>query len=283
MADAAARGSATMIAQYLALAILLAVTLNHGNRFVRAGGTLLAAVGLAFIVLSIYLADTDGTFAAVPAGNLRPIILNGQAAAANAAILFLLWATWAQLGRRSTAPLPWRNTGVTFGLISRYAHWANATLVLCLMPIGLFLQTLRPAAPDRAAFLAVHETLGVIVLVLVLFRLAWITQSPPPPPSQSLKPWERRLASAAHPALYVLILSMPVAGILLTVFSGDPLKLFGASLGPLVASGSSAPWRMLHNQILPILFYVVFAMHLGAVLKHHFVAGCKDDVRRMVR
>jgi hypothetical protein len=53
-----------MTAQYLILAVVLAFTLNHANPFVRAGGTLLAAVGLAFIVLSIVLADLDGTFAA---------------------------------------------------------------------------------------------------------------------------------------------------------------------------------------------------------------------------
>ncbi len=47
-----------MIAQTPGLAIVLAITLNHANRFVRAGGTLLVAIGLAFIVLSIYPADT---------------------------------------------------------------------------------------------------------------------------------------------------------------------------------------------------------------------------------
>jgi uncharacterized protein (DUF2062 family) len=37
-------------AHYLELAIILALTLNRGNRVIRAGGTLLAAIGLAFIM-----------------------------------------------------------------------------------------------------------------------------------------------------------------------------------------------------------------------------------------
>jgi hypothetical protein len=53
-----------MTAQCLTLAVVLVFRLS---RFICAGGTLLAAIGLAFIVLSIYLADTDGTFAAAPA------------------------------------------------------------------------------------------------------------------------------------------------------------------------------------------------------------------------
>ncbi len=57
-----------MTAQYLALAILVAATLNHRNCFVRAAGTLLVAVGLAFIVASVYLADTDARLGAYRQG-----------------------------------------------------------------------------------------------------------------------------------------------------------------------------------------------------------------------
>jgi len=89
--------------------------------------------------LSIYLADTDGTFAAVPAGNFRPGLLNAKGVVALLAIIFPLWATWRQLHRPLTASVPWHNTSATFGLISRGAHWATAALVLCLVPIGLFM------------------------------------------------------------------------------------------------------------------------------------------------
>lgn len=271
-----------MIAQYLVIAVVLAVTLNHPNRFVRSAGTLLAAIALTFILLSIYLADADGTFAAVAAGDLRPMLLNTQAVVAFTAIMFLLWATWAQLRRPLTAPIPWRNTRDTFGLVSRSAHWATATLVLCLIPIGLFMQVLNPASPDRAVFLAVHETLGVTVLGLALFRLVWLATTAPPPLPAFLRPWERRLAHAVHPALYALILSMPLTGILLTVLGGHPLKLYGWTVAP-VGATPGAPWAVLHNQVLPVLFYAIIAMHLGAVLAHHFVARRKDDVRRMLR
>lgn len=274
-----------MIAQYIGLAIILAITLNHTNRFVRAAGTLLAAIGLAFIVLSIYLADTDGTFAAVPAGNFRPGLLNAQAVAAMAAIVFLLWAAWRQLCRPLTAAVPWRNTGAIFGLVSRGAHWATATLVLCLIPIGLYIQVLPADSADRAEFLAVHETLGVTVLVLVLLRIGWLVRNAPPSPSPSLLPWERFLARAVHPALYVLILLLPMTGLLLTVFSGGPLELYGwrVPLSTLASPAAGALWQTLHNQILPFAFYAIIAMHLGGVVKHHFIARRTEDVRRMLR
>jgi len=252
-----------LTAQYLVLAVLLAFTLNHANPFVRAGGTLLAAVGLAFIVLSIILADLDGTFAALPSG------LGG--------------AAWRQVRRPAPAAVPWRNTGGAFGLVSRYAHWASAVLILCLMPMGLFMAVLPEGSADREVFVAVHQTLGVTVLVLVLLRLAWLRRSAPPPLPADLKPWERRLARALHPVLYGLILGLPLSGLLLSVAQGGPLELYGWT-APLQASpGGGAVWAVLHNQVLPVLFYAVIAMHLGAVLKHHFLARRPADVRRMLR
>jgi cytochrome b561 len=275
-----------MIAQYLLLAILLAGTLNHRNRFVRAAGTLLVAVGLAFIVSSIYLADTDGTFGALPPPSVRPKLLNAQAVLALAAILFLLWATRWQLRRPLTDKIPWRNTGATFGGISRCLHWATATLVLCLIPMGLFIQSLPVASPERATFLAVHETLGVTVLVLVLIRLAWLSRSAPPPLSPALLPWERALARIVHPVLYALIVLLPVTGLLLAASSsGGSMELYGwtvslpAGMSPL----ARALGPTLHDQVLPVLFCLGLTMHLGAVLKHHFIARRTQDVRRMLR
>jgi cytochrome b561 len=274
-----------MTGQYLVLAVLLAVTLNHANRFIRAGGTLLAAIGLMFIVASIVLADTDGTFAALPWGlmDVRPIVLNGQAILACLAVLFLLWAAWRQLDRRVPAPVPWRNTGSGFGLVSRYAHWASATLILCLVPIGLFMTVLPQDSADRAVFVAVHQTLGVTVLVLLLLRLAWLSRSAPPPLPAALTPHERLLARTLHKLLYAVILGLPVTGILLSLSQGEPIELYGWVLPAKFAPNAGSPWLLWHDLILPVLFSLVIALHLAAVLKHHFVSGRVADIRRMLR
>jgi hypothetical protein len=109
---------------YLVLAVFLAVTLNMGNRFVRALGTGVAALSLVMMDSSIILADFDGTFAHMPAqpdllDRFKPLILNIQAAVGAAGILFLLWH---QAGRRAIMHLPVFNAAAAFGLVSRYAH-----------------------------------------------------------------------------------------------------------------------------------------------------------------
>jgi cytochrome b561 len=45
----------------------------------------------------------------------------------------------------------------------------------------------------------------------------------------------------------------------------------------------SAGLTILHDRILPLVFYGIIFAHLGAVLKHHFVDRRVGDVRRMLR
>ena len=276
-----------MIAQYLLLAIILAVTLNHRNRTVRAIGTLIAALGLTMMVVSIVLADFDGTFAAPMTASrferAKPIVLNIQAIVASLGIGFLLWAAWRQSRRSVVSEVPLRNTQSRFGLVSRYAHWATATLILALVPMGIFMSVLPETSQDRAMFVSVHQTVGIAVLVLVVARLTWLVVSRPPSLPASLKPWERRLAVPTHACLYALILTMPITGLLLNRADGANLSFFGWPL-PRLAGADAAPlWNQLHNWILPTLFAVALFAHVGAVLKHHFLDGRTADVRRMLR
>lgn len=39
---------------------------------------------------------------------------------------------------------------------------------------------------------------------------------------------------------------------------------------------------LMRNVVLPFVFYAVILAHVGAVLKHHFGEGRKDDGRRML-
>ena len=100
-----------------------------------------------------------------------------------AASAFLFWASWLQLKRPAIKSLPSLNTPLTFGLVSRYAHWITATLILCLVPMGLFVSVLKDEFPDRAEFLAAHQSLGLAVFAVVAVRLFWLLISPPPAPS----------------------------------------------------------------------------------------------------
>ena len=273
---------------YLVLALVLAVTLNHANRWLRATGTLIVALGLTMIVLSIVLANLDGTFAAVPGSGpaldrMKPFILDVQASVAAIAVPFLVWAAWRQTRRAATAP-PVRNSSSRFGLASRYAHWITATLMLCSLPMGLFLSILPKASPDRVEFLAAHQSMGLTLLIVVVLRIVILLISPPPGPPEGSRRWERSFAGAMHAGLYGLIIGFPLSGFLMTAYLGEEAQFYGWRLQGLVTpnSGQAAAWAMIHGWLLPACFYAVILVHIGAVLKHHFADGRCNDIRRMV-
>ncbi len=278
-----------MAFSYLALAVALAASLNAANRFARAAGTLFAAFALVMLVVSIVMADFDGTFRDMPPPSspldpFKPLILNVQAVLAVVAAGFLFWAARLQFKRRTVKPAPSLNSASVFGLVSRYAHWITATLVLCLVPMGLFVSVLKAGSPDLPDYLAAHQSLGLTVLAVAALRLLWLVISPPPSPSPNSTPMERRLARAVHIGLYVLILAFPLSGFLISAHGGKAIEFYGWALSSPVDPGKSGALlaATAHDLILPTLFYVLIFAHVGAVLKHHVLDGRKHDIRRML-
>jgi cytochrome b561 len=271
---------------YLVLAIVLAITLNAHASWLRVTGTIIAALGLVMMVLSIALADLDGTFAAVPASapmihRITPAILNMQAVIATIAIIFLLWSAWMQARRPVALALPLHNDDSQFGKASRGFHWVIAVLMFCLVPIGLFMAILPEGAPERAGFVGAHQSLGLTVLLLVIGRLGWLIVSPPPSALAALTPIERRASRAVHLGLYVALLAFPISGFLLS--QGPSIDFYGWAIKAGGETGVSEIALAVHGWVMPILFYAMLVLHIGAVLKRHFGDHDKPAVRRMLR
>jgi len=271
---------------YLALAIVLAFTLNARARWLRIAGSVITALGLAMMVLSIILADLDGTFAAIPSSapaihQITPAVLNIQAAIATVAILFLAWSAWTQARRPLVTALPLRNDETQFGRASRAFHWVIAVLMFCLVPIGLFMAILPEASPERAGFVGAHQSLGLTVLVLVIGRIGWLIASPPPPSLSVLTAAEQRASRAVHLGLYALLLAFPISGYLIS--QGPMIDFYGWLIPASDWTGPSIGALWVHGWALPALFYATLLLHIGAVLKRHFADGDRSAVRRMLR
>lgn len=235
---------------YLSLALFVAVALNARSGWWRSLGTLAAAVALAFMAWSIWLANGDGTFAALaPGARWRAWLLNGQAVVAGVAVLCLLGAAVVQV-RREVGPVAVRNDGAGFGLASRYAHWATAVMVLAALPMGVFVAVLAEG-PVRAEFAAIHRGLGIAVLAVVIARLGWLVVSPPPSTSVA--------ARAVQALLYALMLVLAASGLLLD---------------------RGAPWPAVHSAALPVIL-LALAAHIGAAAINH--RRDRQAVRRMLR
>ncbi|MCU0946875.1 MAG: cytochrome b/b6 domain-containing protein [Porphyrobacter sp.] len=275
-----------MASFYLVLALVLAATLNARARWVRVAGTLTAALGLFMMVYSIILADLDGTFAAVPSSapllqRITPVILNVQAVIAGVAVLFLLWSAWAQWRRPLPDALPLANTPQRYGIASRAFHWVMAVMMLCLVPIGLFMAVLPESAPERADFVSAHQSLGVTVLVLLGARIGWLLISPAPRSLTAKGPLDQGAAKAVHLGLYGAMLAFPLSGLLIA--QGGSADFYGLAIALPVWPAASEIALLVHGWVLPLVFYATLTLHLAAVLKRHFTTRDKAAVRRMLR
>jgi cytochrome b561 len=166
-----------------------------------------------------------------------------------------------------------------YGAVTQFLHWVTAILVLIAFVYG-------PGGSEQRVYSAakdfdrqLHETLGLMVLALVLVRLAWrsVDVSPGRPP---LSAWMAYVSRFSHGLLYVLLLLVPLTAISGAWLEGHPLTLLGeVRLPPLLAEHHSLGSAIAeaHTWLGDTILWVAGA-HAVAALYHHFVL--RDRVLR---
>ncbi|RKE79169.1 cytochrome b [Rhizobium sp. AG855] len=151
----------------------------------------------------------------------------------------------------------------------RLLHWLVAALVLVTWPLGLMIGFVKDDV--KLDFYLVHESIGFLVLWIMLLRIGVrLTGSAPPSEGSAI---ERMAAGSVHGLLYLFLVLMPVTGFLATNAHGFPLQWFG--LFPVWSPIGKSPdiaWTLssIHETSAWILL-TLFALHLGAALFHHIL------------
>jgi len=177
-----------------------------------------------------------------------------------------------------------RNTPRRYGAVAMTFHWVLAVLVIALLALGMIMTDLPPS-PRTFEIYQLHKSVGFVVFVLALGRLAWRLANPVPALPDTLKRWERAAAHVTHYGLYVLLIAQPVVGWLASSAStlGVQTVVFGVLPLPDAVSPSESLYSVLStlHAVIGWAFVVLLVLHVAAALKHHFVL--KDDVlRRML-
>lgn len=157
-----------------------------------------------------------------------------------------------------------------WGAVSQAFHWLSALLLVAIAAIGLLMEDL-PNTPDKIRLYALHKSLGITLLALVLLRLAWRLARPVPAHPPGLAPWMRRAAAGVHWGLYALMLAMPLSGWLLNSAEGYPLQWFKLFNLPALAPKSDALADLAHD-LHENGFWLLVALvagHVLAALYHH--------------
>ena len=166
--------------------------------------------------------------------------------------------------------MPLKNTRDQWGSISKLLHWLVVLLILAMAWIGLTMGDL-PNGPDKIATYALHKSIGITILVLVLLRLGWRLYAGAPAPVPGTPSWQDRIASLTHWALYALLLAMPISGWVLNSSSGFPLQWFGLVNLPAIVGRDQELHEFaenMHETLFWILITLV-VLHAAAAFYHH--------------
>lgn len=169
-----------------------------------------------------------------------------------------------------------RSEAQRWGLGARTLHWLMALLIIGLGLVGLYMTDL-PNSAQKVRIYALHKSVGLTVLALLLLRLAW-RLADRRPDELPMPHWQALAARAVHVLLYLLMLVLPLSGWLYNSASGYALQWFGLFNLPSLSGGADAALKATAHAVHEYGFYVlVLALlaHAGAALKHHFVD--RDD------
>ncbi|WP_431860727.1 cytochrome b [Azospirillum sp.] len=162
----------------------------------------------------------------------------------------------------------------SYDAVSIAFHWITFLLVLAIFVLALFPGIVKGS-------IALHKSLGLLLLAVVPLRLAWRLTLGRKPAHDTGDPAILRLAaSGAHVALYALLIVTPLLGWLFADTKGMELKFFGADIPALALYDRAFAWMVYawKQWIAYGLLALIFA-HAAAAIGYHAVIR-KDGVLR---
>jgi cytochrome b561 len=158
-----------------------------------------------------------------------------------------------------------------FDPVIRFLHWLTLVLVAAVFVLA-FTIGFASSRGEAVALTQLHRSFGMSVWVVTLVRLVWRQFSRLPNWPTDMPQAMRFAAHWSEYALYALLLTQPILGLLLTNAYGARVNLF--FLGELPALIGLD--RRLEKQLLQLhyaaglLLLGLVALHAAAALYHHF-------------
>ncbi|MCI4680140.1 cytochrome b [Rhodoblastus acidophilus] len=159
-------------------------------------------------------------------------------------------------------------------------HWLMALMIFALYAVGLSVDSFDK--PLRPSIVNAHVIVGLLLLVLLVFRVVARVSNETPAYPASMGPMFRRAAAAGHGVLYLLMLATPIAGIATFLPRGRPLSLGLFEIpSPFEANRDLAhQFGEIHELLAHLLIATVVA-HALVALYHQFVL--RDGILERMR
>lgn len=165
-----------------------------------------------------------------------------------------------------------KNTSDSFGWVSISLHWIMAIALIAMYFVGDYMVGLDyysqwyKTAPDT------HKSVGVIIGILMLFRLLWNSLQAKPRHLNPDSVRKNKLASATHYFFYLIVFVMVVSGYLISTAKGQGIDVFSLFEVPALLPDSKDRGELAGDihEWLGLGFMILVGIHALAALVHHF-------------
>ena len=154
-----------------------------------------------------------------------------------------------------------------FPIRTRVLHWLTAVAVFAALLIGF---AMTNEIGSHGALVAVHMTLGISILVIVIVRAANRFTHKPPKWPDTVGPLEGKLIAGSELAMYAMLLAQPLVGWAMVSASGTPVRVFGGLTLPDIAPFDADLYGILRqaHSVVAYLLVAAVAAHVSAILLH---------------
>lgn len=183
--------------------------------------------------------------------------------------------------------MPLTNTSDRFGTVSKSFHWLTAIGILVLLPLGLIANDMpyetSEQLADKAWMFSLHKTVGVMVFLIALARIAWALSQPDPGPLHPARAAETLAADTVHWLLYGSLVLVPLSGWISHAAAAGFAPIWwplGQDLPLVHKSETTAALFGGAHRVLTRVLALALLLHVAAALKHHAID--KDATLRRI-
>ncbi len=163
------------------------------------------------------------------------------------------------------------STPARYGAVAQILHWTTLVLVAAAYLLAVEGPESRVFSAEAESARGLHETFGVLVLIVSVLRLLWwtIDRAPVEPP---MPRWMLLAARLGRIALYLLLLAVPLTAIAGSWLGDHPVTLIAiGNVGPFLAPNPNLGRSLfeIHGLIGEAIIWIA-GIHAAAALFHHF-------------
>jgi cytochrome b561 len=160
-----------------------------------------------------------------------------------------------------------------YGVVAIALHWSVALTVYGMFGLGLWMRSLGYYDSWYRLGPWWHKGIGVMLFLVLVFRLIWRLLNPRPEHLETHRRYERQAAVGMHALLYLMLFILMFSGYLITTADGRGLEVFDWFEVPALISEREPQEEIAGKVHLYLAWSVVVLslLHALAALKHHWI------------